>query len=461
MSTRRHFLAQAAGGAAAAFAQTPRRPRNILLLIADDLGLHTGAYGDSTALTPNLDRLAREGVRFTNAFCTTPSCSASRSVMLSGLHNHANGHFGHAHSVHNFSYLPSIRPLPAVLKQSGYRSGVIGKLHVNPVSSFQWDLDSQGQNRDVLSMAERARDFVRASGDRPWYLHVGYGDPHRLGKGFGNGDYRGVKRNRFDPAKVAAPSFLPDNAATRTEVAEYYEASNRLDQGVGFMLDVLRETGQLDNTLILFLSDNGMPFPNAKTNLYDAGARMPLIVRSPEQRNRGLVNNALVSWVDLFPTCAAWAGANLPDYPLHGRNFLPILERENPSGWDRVFFSHTFHEVTMYYPIRGIRTQRYKYLRNLFPELEFPHASDLWESGTWQSLLESGERAAVGRRPVPLYLHRHAEELYDVASDPDELSNLANSAEHQGVLREMRATVERWRKETGDPWLINDNYKRG
>ncbi|MBI3282155.1 MAG: sulfatase [Acidobacteria bacterium] len=352
MPTRRSFLTAAAP---AVLAQ--RRPHNILLLIADDLGLHTGAYGDRTAVMPNLDRLAREGVRFTSAFCTTASCSASRSVILTGLHNHANGHYGHAHSVHNLHLLPHVRPLPDLLKDAGYRTGVIGKMHVNPVERFRWDLNAQENDRDVLSMAERARRFIAASAGRPWYLHVGYGDPHRAASGFANRDYTGVKRTRFNPAKVPVPSFLPDNEPTRREIAEYYEASNRLDQGIGMMLELLRETGQLANTLILFLSDNGMAFPNAKTNVYDAGLHLPLVMRSPAQSRRGLVNNAMVSWVDLLPTALDWAGAKPPDYPVHGRSFLPVLEQENPSGWDQVYFSHTFHEITMYYPMRGTRTR--------------------------------------------------------------------------------------------------------
>lgn len=456
MTSRRGFLAQAA--ASTVLRAQPRR-RNILLLIADDLGLHTGAYGDTNAKTPHLDRLAAEGVRFTHAFCTTASCSASRSVMLSGLHNHANGHYGHAHAEHNLSYLPKIQPTPRLLKDAGYRTGVIGKLHVNPGERFQWDLDSQGEQRNVLGMAQKAREFVRTAGDQPWYLHVGFGDPHRAARGFANRDYEGVTRQRFDPNALKLPPFLPDNAATRGEVAEYYEATHRLDQGVGFFLDMLRETGQLDSTLVVFLSDNGMPFPNAKTNLYDAGARLPLLVRSPGQTKRGLVNEAMVSWVDLLPTFADWAGAKLPPYPVHGRSFLPVLEQARPEGWDRVFLSHTFHEITMYYPMRGMRTRQYKYLRNLFPELEFPHASDLWMSPTWQSVRREGPSGRLGQRAVERYLHRPAEELYDVMTDPNEVRNLAQSPEHKEVLARMHREVHEWRRQTGDPWTIVNAYQ--
>lgn len=458
MLSRRHFLPTAAAGAAAAFAQPPR-PKNILFLIADDLGLHTGAYGDPNARTPNLDRLAAEGVRFSNAFCTTASCSASRSVMLSGLQNHANGHYGHAHGEHNLHYLPKIKSTPELLKASGYRTGVIAKLHVNPLFDFPWNLNATREGgRDVTRMASIARDFIRADPSKPFYLHVGYTDPHRAQRGFANRDYAGVTRNRFDPAKLEMPAYLPGNAETRGEVAEYYEAANRLDQGIGMMMEVLREAGQLDNTLIVFLSDNGMPFANAKTNCYDAGLHLPLIVRAPGQTRRGVVNNSMVSWVDILPTFLDWAGAKGPNYELHGKSILPILETENAAGRDEVYFSHTFHEITMYYPMRGIRTRRYKYIRNLFPELEFPHASDLWASSTWQSVLRAGENAKVGARPVGQYLHRAGEELYDIQADPHEVNNLAKSPAQAATLAALRRQVHEYRARTNDPWMILSQY---
>ena len=456
--SRRALLSSAAAPFVARSAQ--QQPRNILLLIADDLGLHTGAYGDTTAITPNLDRLAADGVRFSHAFCTTASCSASRSVILSGLHNHANGQYGHAHAEHHMGYLDFVRPLPSLLKDAGYRTGVVGKLHVNPLDRFRWDLHNEGGQRNVEAMAQRARDFVRAAGDQPWYLHVGYGDPHRAARGFANQDYPGVKRTPFDPSKVNVPSFLPDNAEVRAEVAEYYEAANRMDQGIGMMLAMLRETGQLDRTMIVFISDNGIPFPNAKTNIYDAGSHLPLIVRSPAQSRRGVVNNALVSWVDLAPTFLEWSGAKGPGYPLHGRSFLPVLEQENPTGWDEVYFSHTFHEITMYYPMRGIRNRRYKYIRNLFPGNEFPHASDLWASRTWQGVMRAGARGMVGRRPAEQYLHRPGEELFDITVDPGEVTNLAGSAGHRATLETLRAQVDQFRRKTKDPWTINDGYSK-
>jgi N-sulfoglucosamine sulfohydrolase len=452
---RRQFLSTPLA-APAILAQGRNARPNILVLIADDLGLHTGAYGDPQAKMPNLDRAAAEGVRFTHAFCTTASCSASRSVIFTGLHNHANGQYGHAHDFHRMSLLPHIRPLSALLKPAGYRTGLVGKFHVNPAAQFQWDYLSDRQGRNVQSIAERVKGFVESAAGNPWYLHVGYDDPHRLGRGFGNElEHPGVTRNVFDPDRLRVPSFLPDNAPTRREVAEYYQAANRFDQGVGMVLDILRARGELDRTFVVIMSDNGMAFPNAKTNVYDAGARLPFIVRGPGVRG-GVVNEAMIHFPDIVPTMLEVAGAKGPEYPLHGRSFANVLAQERPAGWEQVHFSHTFHEITMYYPIRGTRTRRSKYLRNLYPELTFPHASDLFESPTWQSVAAIGDSGRVGQRPAAQYLHRPAEELYDLSADPDEISNLAQIPAHRETLEALRRETHAFRKRTGDPWLIND-----
>ena len=452
--SRRVFLSSLAVAAAPA----ATRKRNILLLIADDLGRQLGCYGDSAAITPNIDMLASEGVRFTNAFATTASCSPSRSVMLTGLFNHSNGTYGLAQARHNFHLLPGVQPLPTLLKSAGYRTGVIGKLHVN--AGFAWDLEDQGDTKQVYDMAGKARSFIAAGGDKPWYLHVGYGDPHREGSGFGNyKTHRGVTPRKFDPKTIPVPEFLPANDATRADLADYYEAVNRLDQGVGQILQVLKETGQLDSTLIVFLSDNGIPFANAKTGLYDAGVRLPFIVRAPEQKKRGIVNESLISWVDLVPTFLEWSGAKGPDYKLPGRSWLPILETGKAAGWDQVLLSHTFHGVPMFYPMRGLRNERYKYIRNLFPEIQFPHASDLWGSKTWQEV-ERTKITRIGQRTLDAYLHRPPEELYDVLSDPLEVRNLASLQEHQSSLTKFREIVDAWRKESNDPWVIHDTYNK-
>jgi N-sulfoglucosamine sulfohydrolase len=439
--------------------------RNVLLLVSDDHGLdECGCFGNPKIQTPNLDKLAAEGVRFTNAFATAASCSASRSVILTGLFNHTNGQYGHEHAYHHFRLFDWVRPLPALLKGAGYATGVIGKLHVGPQESFAFDFVAPERelwgNRNVLAMAKSAGEFFNQNREKPFFLLIGYGDPHRANRGFANNrDYPGIKKMTYSPSEVAIPYFLPDCPEVRGELAEQYQAVSRMDQGIGLVLDELKKSGRCDDTLIIFLSDNGIPFPGAKTSLYDAGVHLPMIVKSPTAAKGALVNNAMVSYTDIAPTVLEWAQAPLPDYQLHGRSFLDILNREQPEGWDRVFLSHTFHEITMYYPMRGIRTRRFKYLNNLFPELEFPPASDLYASASWQAILRR-EDGMMGKRSVKSYLHRNREELYDLSNDPNELVNVAGNPSYAPTLEEMRREVLSFRRETKDPWLILLNYER-
>ena len=456
---RRLFLGTSAAPLAA---QAPRggEPRSVLLLIGDDHSPVAGCYGNRVVSTPHLDRLAARGVRFTNAYCTTASCSASRSVMLTGLYNHANGQFGHAHQPHNFHTHERIWSIPRLAKARGVRTGLIGKLHVNPPSVYPWDFESpggpDGGKRDVWGIAREAARFFREAGGRPFYLHVGYSDPHRAGGGrlFANERaYPRVKQRAYSPAAVTVPPFLPDRPEVRQELAQYYEAVDRLDQGIGFILEALEESGRAKDTLVMYVGDNGMPFPGAKASFYDSGLQVPLIVSSPEARRRGLASNALVNLTSLAPTALDWMRIPPPQYPLHGRSLLPVLEQDSPGGWDEMFFSHTFHEINNYYPFRGIRTRRHKYIRFLYPELEMPLPSDLFASPTWEV---SRRAETMGARSTHNVLHHAKEELYDLEADPNETRNLSAAPESAPVLAALREKVRTMRRETADPWFIED-----
>ena len=438
----------------------PAPRRNVLLMIGDDHGLQLGCYGDRFIRTPHLDRLAAAGVRFTHAFATVSSCSPSRSVLFTGLHNHTNGQYGLAHAEHNFHTRGSVQSLPRLLGAHGYRTAVLGKLHVIPqaVYPFTEEIHAGLQgNRGVTEMADAARQFFSAD-DQPFLLVVGYADPHRAGKGFGNDrSYKGVEKVTYSPDQVEVPYFLPDRPEVRQDLADYYESISRLDQGVGLMLRALEESGRAEETLVIYLSDNGMPFVGAKTSLYDSGIRLPLIITSPTLGNRGLVNHAMVSWVDIAPTILHWAGAKPPSDELPGRSLLPILEQENPPDWDTVFASHTFHEITMYYPMRAVRTRRWKFIRNLVPGAECRPASDLWGSPSWQGILQRGD-TMMGARRVADYLHRPAEELYDLDRDPNELKNLASDPKYADALNELRTKLRDFQQRTKDPWTVFDKY---
>ncbi|MGE4551161.1 MAG: sulfatase, partial [Opitutales bacterium] len=290
--------------------------RNVVLFVTDDQSPDFGAYGNPALKTPNLDAIADDGTRFDYAFCTTASCSASRSVILSGLHNHANGHYGHQHSYHKFNSYGNLVSLPVYLSHGGYRTARCGKYHVAPESIYKFDESIPGNSRSPVVMAENCKAFL-ADSEKPFFLYICTSDPHRGGgtatelphqpNRFGNPKpgskgYPGIKEVIYEPAEVRVPGFLPDTPTCRAEIAQYYQSVSRIDQGIGRLVEILKETGAWDDTLFLFISDHGIAMPGAKTTLYEGGMRSPCLVRNPYLKTRGIASDAMVSWVDLTPT---------------------------------------------------------------------------------------------------------------------------------------------------------------
>lgn len=454
-------------------------PRNVVMFVVDDQGLDAGCYGNKIIQTPNLDSLARDGTRFTNAYCTTASCSASRSVILSGLQNHANGQYGHMHSYNNFHSHTNIHSLPKLLSEAGYRTASVGKYHVQPEAVYHFDQylkGNQGGSRNPVSMANISEAFIRQDSTQPFFLYFCTSDPHRGGgyatelpygpNWFGNNqEYDGVNEISYAPEDVIVPPYLPDTPECRAELAQYYQSVSRIDQGLGRLIEILKSNGLYEDTMILYLSDNGIAFPGAKTTLYDPGMNLPLIVRTPNQERRNLATNAMVSWVDLTPTILEFAGIDFKQikqgkrpYTFHGKSFLEVLSTPNPPGWNVVYASHTFHEITMYYPMRVIRTKRYKYILNLAHQLPYPFASDLYTSPTWQGILASGAKK-YGQREVSTYLNRPRHELYNIEADPDEVVNLADNPEFSKTLRTLQSQLKEYQTETKDPWIVKYKYE--
>ncbi len=462
-------------------------PRHIVLIVADDHGQDTGAYGNPVIQTPNLDRLAEEGVRFRHAYATTASCSASRSVILTGLQNHRTGQFGHMHDFHHFQSYDHLKTLPVLLHESGYRTAMAGKLHIAPHALYAFDRQFGGHSRSSYAMADSAKAFIEENPDQPFFLYLATSDPHRGGgfaeelpygpDRFGNRPegYPGITPVVYDPAAVIVPPYLPNTPTARAELAQYYQSISRVDQGVGHLIDILKEAGVYDQTLIIYIADHGIAMPGAKTTVYEPGLRIPLIVRHPGTAG-GTVNNALISMVDITPTILDYAGVKPPVYDqhimlaplrkdlpdahgLHGRSFLPILDQENPEGWDEIFASHTFHEIQMYYPMRAVRDRSYKLIWNIAYGLPYPFASDLWEAPTWQDVYVQGPEALFGPRTVKDYIHRPEFELYDINKDPFESHNLATDPNYAEVLTQYKARLQDLQRQTSDPWYLKWTYE--
>ncbi|TKA67357.1 hypothetical protein B0A55_09685 [Friedmanniomyces simplex] len=457
----------------------PTQHKNIVLLIADDLGKYIGSYGCPSISTPNLDRLADSGTRFDMAFASTASCSGSRSTIYTGLHTHENGQYGLNWARSHFQTFQYVASAPKLFNQAEYRTGIIGKVHVGTEEVYCWQVREESGTRDVAWVADRCEAFFQQAtvDDKPFFLTVGYIDPHRdisTRGGFGNQERQyGTRVPLLDvkPEDVEVPRWLTDLPETRQELVEYYKAINRTDTGVGLVYEALERQGLLESTLVMFTSDNGPPFVNSKTTLYDAGIHLPLIVRQPGAK-AGIVNPNMISFVDILPTLLDWAGipldarssdkdSRLPaSPPRQGRSFLPLLQRTDllpESDWQHhVFGSHTFHEMQNYWPTRILRTRRYKYHRNVAWRLDFPFAGDLYASIAFEGIRNMEPPVMMGQRKLKDYIFRPPEELYDLDADPDEVRNLAGEGACESLLLKCRERVTEWQKQTKDLWLFRD-----
>lgn len=469
--------------------------KNIVLFVSDDHGKTAGCYGNSVVETPNMDQLAAEGALFTNAFATTASCTASRSVILTGLHNHHTGLYGHMHFPNSFRAYEDLKSLPVLLNQGGYRTGTVGKYHVAPKEVFDFetfittddlsinvDYASANFGRNTVMMADASKRFINEPDERPFFLYFCTSDPHRSAdvggpNRFGNQDegFEGVTPVTYSEEEVIVPPFLPDTKECREELAQYYQSVSRVDQGLGRLIQHLKDAGVYDNTLIIYMSDHGMAFPGAKTTTYDPGLNSPLIVRSPDVEKRGVITDALVSWTDITPTILDFAGIDAPfPYALieaeknrpggtiedfDGRSFLSTLEQESPEGFDEIYASHTFHEIQMYYPMRVVRDRNYKLIWNIAWQLPYPFASDLWAAQTWQAQYQQGLDAPYGRKTVGEYIQRPQFELYDIANDPSEETNLALNPLNMELLATYQAKIKSFQERTHDRWVRKWEYE--
>jgi N-sulfoglucosamine sulfohydrolase len=481
--SRREFLAAGAASLAGVACQ-PRLansqvaakepPPNLLLIVSDDQSVDdVGCYGGASIATPNVDRIAKEGVRFTRAFTPTAICQPSRAALHTGLYGTSSGAEGFT------PIRPDVATLPGLLKDAGYRTALLGKTHLDPIERFRFDLlqpsHALSSGRDVDAFVRWAKSFMKEclAARQPFFLAVNFDDPHfpwpltpaeaqaelprwlRRASGIDPrhralGDVAG----NTDPAKARLPGLLPDLPEVRAELARYADAILRLDRGVGLLLDLLDELGAAASTVVIFLSDNGMDFPFHKTTLWEGGIRLPLLVRWPGVTKPGSACEGMVSFVDLMPTLLEIAGAPPPGSgpKLQGRSFRAGLTGGEVALRDTVFLTHSRHRQDVPMPSRGIRTLRFKYLRNLWPP-----GVDFLTIGMRHDSWEACERAAKNdptlAERVERFLRRPPAELYDLVSDPLERRNLAGSREHAEIERDMHERLRAQMAAIADPLL--------
>lgn len=403
-------------------------PPNILLIIADDLGQQVGCYGDKTARTPNINRLATQGIRFANSYVTQSSCSPSRSSIYTGLYPHQTGFFppdnnpvgqiGLAYPGSGYAMDGRVITMQQLLKMNGYRTGHIGKLHVFPEASFPFDYWDSTETRDIELIAQSAEKFLTQSRQQPFFLTTCYFDPHDPYRTQVNG----YPQTPYDPKKVPLFPWLgsADTPSLRQDIAGIYDGITRMDAGVGLLLKKLTQLGLYKNTIVIFTGDNGPAFyDKAKTSCYEAGLKVPMIVRYPGRVTPNTVSKSLVSTVDILPTILQAAGLTIPRN-LAGRSLMQLF-RGNTTGWRGLLAAeYTSHTRELFKPRRCIRGVRYKYILNLLPN-----------------------RTPNGVR----------EELYDLVTDPYEFKNLAGIQKYQERKEFLRGQLLKWRQETADPLL--------
>ncbi|QDU94923.1 sulfatase family protein [Lignipirellula cremea] len=432
----------------AASGVTAEERPNFIIMIADDVSWDDlGAYGHPHIRTPNLDQMAADGVRYDLAFLTCSSCSPSRCSIMTGRYPHSTG-AGELHQP-----LPADQVMfPALLKQAGYYTAAAGKWHLGEPARKAFDRIEDGRPSGCEKWVEVLHERPR---DKPFFLWLAAYDAHR---GYSKGTLKVPHTNE----DAVVPPYLPDAPETRGDLAMYYDEISRLDSYAGKVLAELDEQKAAENTLVLFLADNGRPFPRCKTTVYDSGVRTPFIVRWPVVVPRGSVCRELVSSIDIAPTFCELAGLR-PAPTFQGQSFVPQLPTPDVAIRDHIVAEHNWHDYEAYE--RGLRDQRYLYIRNWRPELPGTPPADAVRSPTYavmQKMRDAGGSLTPDQRSCFL-TPRPEEELYDTIEDPHCLRNLADAPGSQEVLVRMRAAMVSHRKKYDDPepgQLTPDRFDR-
>ncbi|KAG4080106.1 hypothetical protein HA402_008177 [Bradysia odoriphaga] len=466
---------------------------NVLLLLADDGGFEMGAYRNRICQTPNLDSLAKNSLIFNNAFTSVSSCSPSRASLLTGQPSHQNGMYGLHQGEHHFNAFDKVQSIPNILRKHNVRTGLIGKKHVGPADVFKFDFERTEEEypinqigRNITNIKLLVREFLETQNNsQPFFLMVSFHDPHRCGhvtpqygsfcERWGSGEENMGLIPDWHPIyyqwdEIDLPYYVPDTEPARRDVAAQYTTISRLDQGVGLVLKELTAAGHQDDTLVIYTSDNGPPLPSGRTNLYDPGMREPMFISSPShKKRRNQVTYAMTSLLDIVPTMLDWYNVstiatndidtnsiNSKNQPvLTGKSLLPLLETEPPENPDAaVYASQSYHEITMNYPMRAIRTKRYKLIHNINYRAPFPIDQDFYVSPTFQDILNR----TMANQPLPWYknlkkyYNRDEWELYDLKMDVGELSNLANKQSMKQVRDDLADRLGKWLVATNDPF---------
>jgi arylsulfatase A-like enzyme len=413
---------------------------NFVFIIADDVGWNDiGCYGNKVVKTPNIDKLAKEGIQFTNAFLTASSCSPSRCSIISGKYPHSNG----AAELH--TPLPANEiPFPFLLKENNYYTAQAGKWHLGPNVHRAFDLytDNNGYNNGNSGSDNWVPFLKDRPQDKPFFFWFASHDAHRP---WGADDFH-ITHN---PDEIEIPIYFADTPETRQDIASYYNEIARFDFFIGEVRKELERQGILDNTIIIVMSDNGRPFPRCKTRVYDSGMKTPFIVFWPKGiKDKGKISENLISAIDIAPTILELAGVKIPD-EYQGKSFSTILKNPTASVRNVVFSEHNWHDYEAHE--RMARTKDFLYVLNSRPNLTNCGPADSKNSPTQHALNRVRDAGNLSPAQADIFISpRPHEELYDIKNDELQLVNIASLPAYQAKLGEMRKLLKNWQHNTED-----------
>lgn len=431
-------------------------PPNILFFTADDMNHDSsGVFGGPLKdLTPHVDRLAAEGLRFEHAYSTVAVCQPVRQTMFCGLYPHRSGSMGFV------PVKPGVRTLNQRLRDAGYLISRFGKgRHLQPSGQFCVDVEDDTISRKPKALAEATRKFLRMARDqgKPFFHNVNCYDPHRpfIGMQGPNDLAEGEAPSRWiKPEEITTvPGFLEDLPEIRRELAGYYTNVRRLDDALGAVLAVLKEEGFAENTIVVFYGgDHGMSFPFGKSNSYENSSRGALIIRWPGVVRPGSVDRRhMVTTLDFTPTLLD--AVKLPAIPdIDGRSFLAALKGETMAGWDRVFTQYNAAFGNNWLPMRCVRTRERSYIWNAWSDGERRYKTENMAGLTWKAMLAEAATNPVVKARTDFYTFRVPEEFYDLAKDRFERANLINDPARREEIEALRQELLEQMRRTGDPF---------
>ena len=438
-------LALGAAGLSSCGGGSQPRP-DILWIIGEDFSPDLSCYGNRDVATPNIDRLASEGVRYTNACVTAPICSIARSALMTGMYQTSIGAHNHrSHRVDSYKLPEGVRPFTALFREAGYHTSNLKDTSVGGQGKTDLNFNLDEPPFDGADWSDRAEG-------QAFYAQINFPETHRAFQAFPD--------RPIDPATVELPPYYPDHPVVRQDFALYLETAQHLDQRVAKVLERLEQEGLAEDTIVFFFGDHGRPLPRGKQFCYEGGMLIPLIVRIPEKYRPagwqpGSVSDELISHIDVTATSLAFCGI-----PRRSNMQAQVfIGEESAPPRDILFCARDRADETVD-RIRAARTKKWKYIRNYYPERPYTQPNH-YKDTSYPPLQVMKQLKAEGKLTPEQSLfmaeRRPEEELFDLDSDRFELRNLAGAPENQATLDELRGRLEMWIEETGDTGAVPEN----